>query len=152
MLTVEVKKKTYLPQNNPASNVINIVKKIENLGSNFKSTPTIISRDLKITGNISGKGIIEIEGLVRGVVNGGFVVIREKGFVEGEIYSDSVVIKGNFVGKIKAKIVNIAGKAVISGEIEYESLSVEDGASIDGEFKKITYNHNSKVSDKINEQ
>ncbi len=43
-----------------------------------------------------------------------------------------------FSGDIKANNINIFKNAEINGNIEYDSLSVEDGASIDGQFKKIS--------------
>jgi len=111
-------------------------KKLEIL-TNFKSTPTIIARDLKIDGELSGTGIIEIQGNINGVINGNSIILREEGFVNGTIFAENLSIRGRFEGKIKAKHLNITSKARVLGEIQYEILSVEDGACIDGSFKKI---------------
>jgi cytoskeletal protein CcmA (bactofilin family) len=126
-----------VPITQGASNDNLITKKIEVMSSNFKSTPTILARDLKIEGEISSSGLIEIEGIIKGKINGNSVILREEGFIEGEVIAESLSLRGTFEGKIKAKNVNIASKAKVHGEIEYESLSVEDGACIDGQFKKI---------------
>jgi len=112
-------------------------KKIEVIVPNFKSTPTIIARDIIIKGDISSSGMIEIEGRIKGNVKGNIVVLRENGFIEGEIIAESLSIRGGFDGKIYAQNIDISGKAKITGEIEYGSLSVEDGASIDAYFKQI---------------
>ena len=114
-----------------------ISKKLELIGLSFKHTPTILSHDLKIEGTITSVGLIEIEGLVKGTINGNSVVLRENGFVEGTIIAEFLIIKGRFEGNIRAKNINISSKARISGEIEYESLVVEDGACIDGQFKRL---------------
>ncbi len=114
-----------------------ITKKLEVMSANFKSTPTIIARDLKIEGELSGSGIIEIEGMVKGTIKGNLVILRENGVIEGTVLAESFNIRGKFDGTIKAKLLSIAGKAVVHGEIEYGSLSVEDGACIDGQFKQI---------------
>ncbi len=113
-------------------------KKTEISGGNFKATPTIFSKDLKIEGDITSAGLLEIEGFVKGTVKGNFVIIRENGAVEGDLSAESLNIKGNFQGNIKAKSISISSKAVVNGVVEYQTLCVEDGASIDGQFKKIS--------------
>ncbi len=121
------------PKEGEADNFIS--KKIKEIGANLKSSPTIISKDLKIEGDLFNNGIIEIEGLVKGSIFGGLVVIREDGAIEGQVEVDSIEIKGRFDGAIKAKAVAIFNGAQVVGSIEYEIISVEDGASIDGQFK-----------------
>jgi len=110
-------------------------KKLDNL-TNFKSTPTIISRDLKIQGEIFSAGVIEIEGNIVGTINGNSVILREEGSINGTVFAENFSIRGKFEGVIKSKNISIASKARVNGEIEYDILSVEDGACIDGHFKK----------------
>lgn len=112
-------------------------KKLESISSNFKATPTIIARDLKIEGSILGTGFIEIEGNIKGTINGNSVVLREEGIVEGEVIAESLSLRGRFNGTIRAKNISITSKARVTGMIEYGSLSVEDGAFIDGQFKQL---------------
>ncbi len=119
------------------SNDNSISKKFEVISSNFKSTPTIIARDLKIEGEINSAGLIEIEGSIKGTLVGNSVILREEGRIEGTIIAESLSLRGTFEGKIQARSINISSKAKLRGEVEYESLCVEDGASIDGQFKRI---------------
>jgi hypothetical protein len=128
-----------LPKND---NILNIsdhqdpVKKTEII-NNFKSTPTIISPDLKIQGEIFSAGIIEIQGLISGTINGNIVILREDGVFHGTVFAENFSIRGKFEGIIKSKSVSILSKAKVRGEIHYDNLSVEDGANIDGNFKKL---------------
>lgn len=125
---------------NSSFNEISISKKIESLsalGSNLKSNPTIISRDLVAEGLIKSSGIIEIEGKIKGTLSGNSVILREEGVIEGEVVAESFNIRGKFIGTIRAKNISISSKAKVTGTIEYGSLSVEDGAYIDGQFKQI---------------
>lgn len=103
-----------------------------------KTTPTILARDLKFEGEISSSGVIEIEGRVNGTIKGNMIILRESGIIEGTVIADNFNIKGKFEGSIRSKQINISNKALVIGNIEYEVLSVEDGASIDGQFKKIS--------------
>jgi cytoskeletal protein CcmA (bactofilin family) len=123
-------------QNN-SSNDNSISKKLEVISSNFRTTPTIIARDLKIEGEIVSLGIIEIEGNIKGTLRGNSVILREECLVEGTIIAEVLSIRGRFDGMIKAKHISIASKAEVIGTIEYGSLSVEDGASVDGQFRKM---------------
>ena len=112
------------------------IKKFEILNS-FKTLPSIIASNLSIEGTINSTGTIEIEGYIKGNIIGNSISIRETGKVEGEISANQVNIRGKFTGNIKAKNLNIFSKAKVFGEIAYQNLTVEDGASIDGQFKKF---------------
>jgi cytoskeletal protein CcmA (bactofilin family) len=124
-----------------AVNSNSVQKKFGAITSSLKSTPTIIARDLTIEGQLKSTGIVEIEGIVKGTVNGNSVILREEGFVEGLVYAEFLNIRGRFEGTIKAKNITVSSKAKIIGDIEYDSLAVEDGASIDGQFKKNQSNN-----------
>ena len=124
-------KASSIAQNNSSS----ISKKIEVFGP--KSMPTIISRDLKVEGVVFSAGLIEIEGYIKGTIKGNSVILREDGVIEGDIIAESLSLRGQFNGNIQAKNINISSKARITGVIEYNLLSVEDGACIDGQFKKM---------------
>lgn len=119
------------------SNAESFGKAIDQMATSFKSMPSIIARETKIDGEVTSTGVIEIEGLITGKIKSNSVVIREDGTIDGEVFADSINIRGNFNGNIKARNINIFSKAKINGVIEYQSLSVEDGACIDGQFKKL---------------
>lgn len=133
----ELKAKVISIAQGNSSNDNSIGKRLEVISANFKSTPTIIARDLKIEGEVNSAGLIEIEGMIKGIIKGNSVILREEGFVEGTIIAESLSIRGRFEGDIKAKSINISSKAKVNGNIEYDSLSVEDGACIDGQFKRL---------------
>ena len=138
MSIVSLKAKINSIMQKASSNDNSITKRLEVISANFKSTPTIIARDLRIEGEIVSTGLIEIEGAIKGAIKGNSVILREEGFVEGTIFAESLSIRGRFQGDIKAKSIGISSKAKVTGNIEYELLSVEDGACIDGQFKKVS--------------
>jgi cytoskeletal protein CcmA (bactofilin family) len=114
-----------------------ISKKLETISASFKSSPTIISKDLTFHGDITAAGMIEIEGKIVGSINGGSIILREEGSIEGQVTVESASIRGRFKGDIKAKSINIFSTAEVVGTIEYEVISVEDGALVDGQFKMV---------------
>jgi cytoskeletal protein CcmA (bactofilin family) len=128
--------------------VVNIKSKISSLinqnsdsallvAKNNNATPSILSKSLKIRGDLVSSGMIEIEGIVDGNISSNSIILREDAEVEGEMIAESVIIKGSFRGNIRAKNINISSKAKVFGAIEYVCLAVEDGASIEGQFKKL---------------
>lgn len=102
--------------------------------------PSILSKSFVVQGDIKSPGVLEIEGKVQGSVTGNSVIIRENGSIEGDVNVKNLKIHGDFNGNIIANEISIFKKAKIKGIIEYESLCVEDGASIEGEFKRISKN------------
>lgn len=120
-----------------ASRDNSITRRLEMISSGFKTTPTIIARDLSVEGNLTSTGMLEIEGSIKGSIHGNVVILREESFVEGVITAESLSIRGRFEGSIKVKNLSISSKARVHGDIEYDSMSVEDGACIDGQFKRL---------------
>ena len=120
-----------------------------------KNNTSIISKDLCLKGDLTTDGLLEIEGKIEGNIKGNEITIRESGFVNGNIISNISNIKGNFQGTIKSQRINVSGKANIKGTLEYVSLCVEDGSSIDGDLKRVSEintqqqrQHTSEVKDK----
>lgn len=103
-----------------------------------KNNTSIISKDLFLKGDLTTDGLLEIEGKIEGNIKGNEITIRESGFVNGNIISNISNIKGNFQGTIKSQRINVSGKANIKGTLEYVSLCVEDGSSIDGDLKRVS--------------
>ena len=64
--------------------------------------------------------------------------MRETSSVNGNITAKILNIKGKFTGIIKSERINISGKADIKGTLEYISLCVEDGATIEGDLKRVS--------------
>ena len=101
-----------------------------------KSAPTIISSDLSILGNLIGDGVLDIDGKIEGNVKASRVTLRENGLIIGDLYAESAQIYGQIKGLIKAKNVHLFASCNVEGTIMHESLSIEDGAFVDGKFKR----------------
>ena len=102
------------------------------------STPaTILGKDFVITGDIKGTGSIVISGNVKG--NGdidGLVELVSTAVWEGNIHTDDVIIGGTVRGDVFARgKLEITGTARIFGNVSGTSVSVAQGAMIDGTMK-----------------
>ena len=106
----------------------------------IKENPSIISKDLDVSGNLKSKGAIEIEGNIDGDIEADTVSIRESGKMKGNIKAKTINIKGAFDGVAICEKINISDTAKITGEINYTSLSADYGASINCQLKRIETN------------
>ena len=101
------------------------------------SMPSIISTDLKITGNLASDGDIQLDGSVEGNVKSQLLTVGETANVKGEVTAESVEVKGTVTGQIRARSVSLAKTARVTGDIEYEALAIEAGAWLDGHCKHL---------------
>ena len=86
----------------------------------------------RITGELYFPGTVELPGYVNGRVEAAAIMIEEAGDVEGELSAANIAVKGRFKGQIKGGMVKLHASARVSGDITYESLSIESGAELEG--------------------
>jgi cytoskeletal protein CcmA (bactofilin family) len=98
----------------------------------------------RITGELYFPGTVELPGYVKGRVEASAIVIEEAGEVEGELCAASIIIKGRLNGQVIGGIVKLHTSAQVTGEITYESLSIETGAQVEGKCKFRPYTKEAK--------
>ena len=97
---------------------------------------TYFGKNLKIKGRVSGNGNIIILGALDGEFNlKGRVKIAQPAKIKGEVKADVISVNGNVQGSLAAKErVHLDQTARIEGQIITPSLSISEGAFIDGEI------------------
>jgi len=95
-------------------------------------TQSIISRDLKIKGDLICNGDIQIDGAVEGDVQSRAITIGEGADVRGTISGDNIRVCGSVNGHIKGNSVVLAKTAKVIGDVIHQTLSIEPGASFEG--------------------
>ena len=96
---------------------------------------SLISRALKITGQLESTEDIRIDGEVDGDVRGVSVTVGNGAKVKGTVYGDAVELAGTVDGKIEAKKVVLTGTARMTGDVVHQDIKIESGAYIDGHLK-----------------
>jgi cytoskeletal protein CcmA (bactofilin family) len=99
--------------------------------------PSIISADLRVTGNLKSDGDIQVDGYIEGDIDSATLTIGEGAHVKGHISCESVRICGTIDGAVKAKSVVMAKTARVIGDIIHDSLAIEAGAFIEGNIKRL---------------
>jgi cytoskeletal protein CcmA (bactofilin family) len=106
-------------------------------GSAQSGVPSIISADLRITGNLKSDGDIQVDGHVEGDIDSATLTVGEGAHVKGHISCESVRVCGTVDGAVKAKSVVMAKTARVIGDIIHDSLAIEAGAFIEGNIKRL---------------
>jgi cytoskeletal protein CcmA (bactofilin family) len=100
------------------------------------NVPSVISEDMQVLGNIISHGLLDIDGQIEGNVKCHTATVRPNGRVRGDLQAEEVHVHGQVEGIIKANTVCLYASARVLGTIMHESLSIEDGAFVDGKFKR----------------
>jgi cytoskeletal protein CcmA (bactofilin family) len=93
---------------------------------------SVISRALKITGQLESTGDIQIDGEVDGDVRGLFVKVGNEAKIKGAVYGEQVELAGTVEGKIEAKKVVLTSTAHMSGDVIHQDIKIDSGAYING--------------------
>jgi len=96
---------------------------------------SVISKALKITGQLESTEDIRIDGEVNGDVRAVSVTVGNNAKVKGNVYGESVELAGTVEGKIEAKKVVLNGTARMTGDVVHQDIKIESGAFIDGHLK-----------------
>jgi cytoskeletal protein CcmA (bactofilin family) len=96
---------------------------------------SVISKALKITGELESTEDIQIDGQIEGDVHGVGVKIGQNAKVKGTVYGDDVELAGTIEGKIESKKVILAATAHMTGDIWHQDIKIESGAYINGSLK-----------------
>ena len=97
--------------------------------------PSVISKTLKIKGQLESSEDIQIDGDIEGDVRGINVKIGQNAKVKGTVYGDEVELAGTIEGKIESKKVILAGTARMTGDIWHQDIKIDSGAYINGSLK-----------------
>ncbi|WP_417515363.1 bactofilin family protein [Minwuia sp.] len=101
------------------------------------ATPSLISHGLAITGDLYSDGEIQIDGSVTGDIDCQRLVIGEQAVVKGEVVAETVVVRGTIEGRVRGSDVSLSKSARVIGDIMHRSLSMEAGAHLEGQVKRV---------------
>jgi cytoskeletal protein CcmA (bactofilin family) len=116
----------------------------EDNGSQAASRPeqlsaehSIIPANLTITGDLVSPGDIHVEGVIHGDITCRTLTLSGQPVIQGSVKAETVRVSGTFNGKVEAKKVALTKAAKMMGEIYYETLEIEPGASFEGKLDRL---------------
>jgi cytoskeletal protein CcmA (bactofilin family) len=100
---------------------------------------SVIGTDLAIIGEkitIISQNKLQIDGDIRGDVNGRQVVIGEDGSVIGTVSAETIEVRGGVRGAIRGHSVTLLPTAQVEGDITHQTLAIAEGAQFDGRVRR----------------
>src|SRR5688572_10372746 len=101
-----------------------------------KMVPSIIGEDLTISGNVTSKGEIQVDGEIQGDINCGSLLLGDKSQVIGGVIAEDIVVRGRVVGSIRGLRVTLQAQSHVEGDIFHQSLAIEQGAYFEGKSRR----------------
>jgi cytoskeletal protein CcmA (bactofilin family) len=101
-----------------------------------KPTPSLLSSDLTVVGNLRTTGDIQVEGTVQGDIRAHLLTVGESANIEGEIVADDIVVTGRVVGKVRGLKVRLTSTARVEGDIIHKTIAIESGAHFEGSVQR----------------
>ena len=118
---------------------MSIFDKITATTATGNKNSTVIGENCVIEGDVTFEKTIEVHGKIIGTLKiaenctSASLIIKKTGIVEGDVYGSDVVIEGEVVGNVSGKKeIKIENSAFISGNVYYDILDVQGGATING--------------------
>ena len=118
---------------------MSILDKITATSPTGNKNSTVIGENCVIEGDVTFEKTIEVHGKIIGTLKiaenctSASLIIKKTGIVEGDVYGSDVVIEGEVVGNVSGKKeIKIENSAFISGNVYYDILDVQGGATING--------------------
>ena len=98
------------------------------------SNKSVLAADLKISGEISSTGTIEVLGEVEGNVTAKGLIVGAEGRVSGTVSAENVEVRGKLDGSVATHGFALRASADVQADVLYTTLMIESGATIDGKF------------------
>lgn len=99
---------------------------------------SVLGPDVTITGNVNATADLHIDGRVEGDVNCGSLAQGTDSQIFGSVTADVARLAGSIEGTVRVKTLTVERSARITGDVEYENITIENGGNIDGRLKHMS--------------
>ncbi|WP_137861452.1 MULTISPECIES: polymer-forming cytoskeletal protein [unclassified Sphingomonas] len=99
---------------------------------------SVIGPDVTVTGNVSASADLHIDGRIEGDVNCGSLAQGADSQVFGNVTAETARLAGAIEGTVRVRLLTIERSAKITGDVEYENITIENGGHIDGRLKHMS--------------
>lgn len=103
-------------------------------GSSGGSTFSVLGSDTSIVGDIRASADLHLDGKVEGDIACTSLVQGESSEISGSIEAETARIAGSVRGSVVARELVVLSSARITGDVSYDTLTIEEGAMVDGKL------------------
>lgn len=98
------------------------------------TTFSVLGSDVVITGNVAASVDLHIDGKIDGDLKCANLVQGEASEIKGAVTADTAKIAGLLDGSIEAKTLIVHATARITGDVIYETITIENGGKVEGKL------------------
>jgi cytoskeletal protein CcmA (bactofilin family) len=98
---------------------------------------TVIADGLRIVGQVTAEGLVEVNGRIEGELRCTSLVIARGAHVRGSVAAERIIVDGKVEGPIHGGDVVLKSQAHVVGDIHHRTLTVERGAFFDGRSLQV---------------
>ncbi|WP_250493270.1 polymer-forming cytoskeletal protein [Caballeronia sp. GAWG1-1] len=104
---------------------------------------TLIAHNVHISGDLEFSEGLRMDGQVTGNVTGrmgdeSLLVVSDQGAIHGNVVAHDVIINGRVVGDVTvANFVELQSNAHVHGNIYYQKLRMDAGATVEGKLTRL---------------
>lgn len=102
--------------------------------SNPDAISTILGEGTEITGDMSFKDTMRVDGQFDGNLNGDHLIVSATGKILGDVVALSCVCYGQIVGNLTVDKLQVKQTGRIDGTVSTDDLEVESGSVLSGEI------------------
>lgn len=97
---------------------------------------SVLGADLRITGEITTTGSVEVLGEIDGNLTAHGLIIGSEGRMRGSVQANTVEVKGKLDGKVTCETFTLRSSAEVKADVTTAGIVIESGAAMDGRFLK----------------
>lgn len=98
------------------------------------ATFSVLAADTAIKGDISASVDLHIDGRVEGDITCASLVQGVSSEIAGNVHAEIARLSGTLRGSIRARELIVLKSARIHGDVHYDTLTIEQGATVEGRF------------------
>ena len=106
--------------------------------ANPGATFSVLGTDVTIRGDVEASADLHVDGKVVGNIACASLVQGEDSRIEGEIKAETARLSGEVQGTIAVRNLVVLKTAQINGDVSYDTLTIEQGASVEGRFAPLS--------------
>jgi cytoskeletal protein CcmA (bactofilin family) len=107
-------------------------------GGSKRGMFSVLGPDVIVTGNVTATADLHIDGRVEGDVHCGTLAQGAESQIFGSVTAEAARIAGAIEGGVRVKQLTVERTARITGDVEYENITIENGGNIDGRLKHMS--------------
>ena len=99
----------------------------------------IIESDMIVQGQLTIVGTVRLEGRFDGALVCTRLEIGTDGYLMGQVVTGELVVAGQIVGQIRARLADLKPTAIVEGQLWHEQLRMDAAATLVGESRRQSY-------------